>query len=209
MTHKFRILLFASFWMLIHTVAQGDSARPEFLKLPDAILLNQDGRPVDLEQDLLHGRIVAIQFIYTRCTLVCPVLGYQFASLQKALGERAGREVRLISISVDPLHDTPEKLAAWAERYGSGPGWTQLTGESTAIDAVLKAFEAFSPDVEDHSALLLIGDPDRGLWQRLNGTTPIDQIMNAIDRFNTGNPRKQTPPNNTRLDAQTRSDLRR
>ncbi|MGH8477432.1 MAG: SCO family protein [Methylococcales bacterium] len=182
MNRQFRIGFLLLMLALCQRAAGKSFDDPEFLKLPNLVLVDQHGLRVNLERDLLHDRVVAIQFIYTRCTLVCPLLGYQFASLRRALGERAGLQVELISISVDPVHDTPKRLAAWAERYGSGRGWTQITGESTAINALLKAFEAFSPDIQDHTSLILIGNPDTGHWQRLNGTTPLEPLLDAIAR---------------------------
>jgi protein SCO1/2 len=182
MTRKIKPGFLVLILTLYHAATQSGVDQPQLLKLPNVVLVDQIGRNLNLERDLLHNRIVAIQFIYTRCTVVCPLLGYQFASLRRALAERAGSQVELISISVDPAQDTPQRLAAWAKRYGDGAGWTQITGESTAINAVLKAFEAFSPDIEDHTSLILIGNPDKGHWQRLAGTASLEELLRAIGR---------------------------
>lgn len=151
------------------------------LDLPEVQLLDQNGQPVIIDDQWLDDRTVAIQFIFTRCGMVCPLLGYQFGLLREALGTRAGDSVQLISITVDPVHDRPEVMAAWADRYGSGPGWTQLTGDKQAIDAVVKAFKAFSPDIQDHTSLILIGNADRNRWQRLEGSTPVAEMVRTID----------------------------
>src|SRR4026208_2489855 len=81
--------------------------------IPDVAVVDQDGNKLHFYTDLIKGKTVAINFIFTNCTTICPPLAATFARLQKELGEKAGKDVHLISISVDPLTDTPERLKAW------------------------------------------------------------------------------------------------
>jgi hypothetical protein len=103
---------------------------PSKMTIPDVELLDQDGNKVRFYTDLVKGRTVAINFIFTTCTTICPPLGATFARVQKELGERAGRDVQLISVSVDPATDTPERMKAWGAKFHAAAGWTFVTGRS-------------------------------------------------------------------------------
>src|ERR1035438_4950009 len=89
----------------------GQTFRP--LLVPDCVLLNQNGERVRFYSDLVRGKVVVINSIFTTCTTICLPMGANFARLQALLGDHMGREVNLISISVDTLTDTPELLRAW------------------------------------------------------------------------------------------------
>ncbi|MCP6473819.1 SCO family protein, partial [Klebsiella pneumoniae] len=77
--------------------------------------------------------ISVVGFVYTQCTTVCPVISAILQKLQKQLGERAGREVQLVSLSIDPQRDTPERLKEYAGRFSGGEGWRWVTGSQEAI----------------------------------------------------------------------------
>jgi cytochrome oxidase Cu insertion factor (SCO1/SenC/PrrC family) len=100
-------------------------AQDKPLEISDAEMLNQRGEKVHFYSDLVKGRVVVIQSIFTTCTTLCPLLGSSFAKVQDSL---AGSDVRLISISVDPTTDTPERLKEWGARYHAGSNWTMVTG---------------------------------------------------------------------------------
>ena len=108
--------------------------RPRSMSIPDVELLDQDGRKIHFYSDLVKGKTVAINFIFTTCTTICPPMGATFASVQKELGDR---DVQFISISVDPVTDTPERLKAWRAKFKAGPRWTLVTGEKEKIDELL------------------------------------------------------------------------
>lgn len=150
------------------------------IKLPDIVLTDQNGKAVRFKADAMADRLVAINFVYTTCTTVCPVQSALFADLQQRLGERAGRDVSLISVSVDPLRDTPLRLKEFAARYHAGPGWSFLTGSRQAVDEVLKAFDVYTPNFADHPAAVLVGDPRSGEWVRYFGFPSTDQIMGKM-----------------------------
>ena len=100
--------------------AQDKAAREETVKLsiPDLSLLDQQGRKIRFYSDLVKGKTVAINFIFTTCTTICPPLGATFAKMQKLLGDRLEKDVYLISITVDPVTYTPERLRAWGKSSG-------------------------------------------------------------------------------------------
>jgi protein SCO1 len=150
------------------------------LDVPDVPVLDQEGRPRRFHGDLVAGRNVAVNFIFTSCTTICPPLAATFGKLRQLLGERAGRDVHLISISVDPTTDTPERLAAWSRKFGAGPGWTLVTGRREDIAHLLKALGAYTADVNDHPPLVLIGNA-RGQWTRAYGLAAPAKLAAAID----------------------------
>lgn len=154
----------------------------EGLDLPDVPVLDQEGRQLRFRTDLVEGRVVAINFLFTNCTTICPPLGATFGKLRKLLGERAGRDVHLISVSVDPTTDTPERLKAWAQKFGSGPGWTLVTGEREDITRLLKALGAYTANMNDHPPLVLIANT-RGQWTRAYGLAAPARLAAAIDEM--------------------------
>jgi protein SCO1/2 len=111
--------------------------------IPDVEVVDQEGRKLRFYTDLVRGKTVVVNAVYTRCTNVCPLLGHAFRDLQTALGDRQGRDVHLISISRDPENDTPEDLAAWRRRFEGKPGWTFVNG----LRRLRPAFCVQKPDI--------------------------------------------------------------
>ncbi|HEX8720334.1 MAG TPA: SCO family protein [Pyrinomonadaceae bacterium] len=151
------------------------------MSIPDVELLDQDGRKVRFYTDLVKGRVVAVNFIFTTCTTICPPLGATFARVQKELGERAGREVHLISISVDPATDTPERMKAWGAKFHAGPGWTFVTGPKPQVDEVLRALGAATGSPSDHTPTVLVGNDAAGQWTRAYGLARPAVLVKLID----------------------------
>jgi protein SCO1/2 len=150
------------------------------IKLPDTALTDQQGRTARFKSETVGDRLVLVTFIYTTCTTVCPPLSALFADLQQRLGERVGREVALVSVTVDPLRDTPLRLKAYAAQYHAGPGWSFLGGSKQAVDEVLTAFGVYTPNFADHPSVVLVGDPRSGEWTRFFGFPGSDQILARV-----------------------------
>lgn len=151
------------------------------MNIPDIELLDQNGRKIHFYSDLVKGHTVAINFIFTTCTTICPPLGATFARVQKELGDRVGRDVRLISITVDPATDTPERLKAWGAKFHAGDGWTFVTGDKPQVDELLRALGASSARREDHSPTVLIGNDLKGTWTRTYGLAQVGQLVQIIN----------------------------
>lgn len=140
----------------------------EKYNIPDVLLINQDGKKVRIASLLNSGEPVIVDFIYGSCTTICPVLSAGFVNLQRRLGAQS-QKVRLISITIDPEHDSPKILKDYLKRYRAQPGWDFLTGSRADIDAVMKAFNAYIPDKMSHYPINLIRDPRDGSWVRIFG----------------------------------------
>src|SRR5262245_14532219 len=129
-------------------------------QLPNPQLVDQHGRQVRFYDDLVAGRTVVIQFMYTRCEGACPAATSTLVAAQRELAELMGRDVFFVSISIDPERDTQGDLAAYAEAHGVGAGWTFVTGAPADIEALRRALgaSALAPAVDKlrsyHSATL-------------------------------------------------------
>ncbi|HKI06286.1 MAG TPA: SCO family protein [Thermoanaerobaculia bacterium] len=153
----------------------------DHLDIPDVPVLDQDGKAVRFYTDLVKDRVVAVNFVFTTCTTICPPMGANFAKLQKLLGDRAGRDVHLISVSVDPTTDTPERMKAWAQKFGAGPGWTLVTGDRAEITRLLKSLGVYTASISDHTPLVLLGNDGRHQWTRAYGLAPPATLAELID----------------------------
>jgi protein SCO1/2 len=149
--------------------------------IPDALLTTQHREEVLLKTDVVGDRLVVMDFVYTTCTTVCPVLSAIFSQIADRLGDRLGTEVVLVSLTVDPLRDTPEQLAAYASKFGVGDGWTWLTSDKPTMDAVLRQLGSYTPNFEDHPSMVLVGDGRSGEWSRFVGFPPVEQIVEKVD----------------------------
>lgn len=154
--------------------------RPVRVKLSDVELLDQNGNRVRFRSDVVKDRIVVIDAIYTTCPLVCPILSAVFADLQDALGDRLGKDVFLVSVSVDPLTDIPARLKEYAARWEAKPGWLFLTGEKGRVDEVLQGLGAYTADFTDHSAMVLVGDGRSGDWTRFFGFPSVEAVASKL-----------------------------
>lgn len=161
--------------------AQGGGGSSEAaLRVPDTTVFDQHGKQLRFYSDLVKGKTVAINFVFTTCKGVCPTLTAKFRQVQRELGERVGRDIQLISISVDPTTDVPERLSAYAEKFQAGPGWTFITGSKPEIDELLRALGAFAPEKSNHPQTILIGNDATGYWTRTLGLTPAKAVAQLV-----------------------------
>ena len=149
-------------------------------RIPDATVYNQNGRRLSFYTDLVKGRTVAINFIFTTCTTICPPMTATFRRVQQQLEKQSGGDVKLISVSVDPTTDTPERLYDFAEKFKAGPGWTFVTGDKAEIDSLLRALGAAVADRSDHTPMVLVGNDAAGYWTRTYGLSSPDALVKVI-----------------------------
>jgi protein SCO1/2 len=136
---------------------------------PNIELTTQDGKTVHFYDDLIKGKIVAIDLIYTSCEYSCPLETARLAQVQKILGDRVGKDIFFYSITIDPKNDTPEVLKAYAKKFHAGPGWTFLTGKKEDIEFLSKKLGLYSDPAltkDGHTPHLLLGNEPMGQWMR-------------------------------------------
>jgi protein SCO1 len=156
-----------------------ESAAFSSSRIPDAQVLDQHGKQLNFYSDLIKGKTVAINFVFTSCTTICPPLTATFRRVQQDAAAR-GIDVQLISVSVDPTTDTPERLSDFAAKFKAGPGWTFVTGDKARIDSVLRALGAAVSNKNDHTPMILIGNDPSDYWTRAYGLTSPGKIVDIL-----------------------------
>ena len=154
--------------------------RVDELHIPDTTVYDQEGRKLRFYTDLVKGKTVAINFIFTTCTTICPPLTATFRQVQKNLGARVGRDIGLISVTVDPAVDIPERMKSFAAKFHAEAGWTFVTGEQGNIEALLTALGAYVPNRIDHTPMILVGSEAASYWTRANGLAPATKLAKII-----------------------------
>jgi protein SCO1/2 len=149
------------------------------LKLPEVKLVREDGKATSLAEEFIDGGPVVLNFIFTSCTSICPVMSGIFSQLQNKLGDERER-VHMVSISIDPEQDTPSRLASYAQRFHSGPQWRFYTGTPEASLAVQRAFGALRGDKMDHTPVTFLRGGAGGRWVRIDGFATSDELANAV-----------------------------
>jgi protein SCO1/2 len=137
-------------------------------QIPDVVLLNQNGEKVQLKDFLSDSEPYALNFIFTTCTTICPILTVSFSHMQRNLGDEAD-ELQIISISIDPEYDTPNVMKNYADKVGATKNWTFLTGDFESIVAVEKAFDAYSSDKMEHRPAYFFKTGSDEKWTRIDG----------------------------------------
>jgi protein SCO1 len=145
--------------------------------LADIEIVDQTNKPLKFYDDLIKNQTVAINFVFTTCTSSCPLSTAIFRQVQKKLGKQ---KVQLITISVDPTTDTPERLLAFSNKHNAAPGWAFITGDKMAIATLLKTLGVYSADKNDHSNLVIVGNDATHNWSRLYGFPQVDEILSAL-----------------------------
>jgi protein SCO1/2 len=149
------------------------------INLPATMLLDSQGRSVTLASELADKRPVLLNFIFTTCTAICPVMTQVFANVQDELGADRNK-VRMVSISIDPEQDTPAALAKYAERFHAGPQWSFLTGTPEASVAVQKAFGSYRGDKMNHEAVTFLRPAPGKSWVRIDGLAKPASLLNQV-----------------------------
>jgi protein SCO1 len=161
-----------------HDAAETPSG-PTSISIPDVIVLDQDGHKLHFYTDLVKGRTVAINFIFTTCTTICPPLTANFAKLQQRTQEH-GEDLQLISISVDPETDSPAKLKAYAQRFQARPGWAFITGPRSELEQIWRAFSVYTSRKEQHPATIVIGNEAHHTWTYVSGLNSADKLAAVV-----------------------------
>ena len=147
----------------------------------DLQLLTHEGRKVRFFSDVMEGRTVLINVIYTNCRDGCPLITQRMNAVRALVGEQFGREVHFITLTSDPERDSPAALKAFAQKQSADlSGWTFLTGDKKNVDHILKKLGQFSQNVEDHSTLLIAGNVAAKRWSKIRPDAPPFAIAERL-----------------------------
>ncbi|HEY6332005.1 MAG TPA: SCO family protein [Blastocatellia bacterium] len=161
-------------------VAPPGKTGQEVPSIPDTVVYDQNGKSLHFFNDLVKGKTVAIDFIFTTCTTICPPLTATMRKVQQELGDRVGHDIQLISVTVDPATDVPARLKSFADKFSAQPGWTFVTGDKQEMDKLTLALGAYVGNKTDHSPMILIGNEPAGYWTRTYGLAPPSKLTALI-----------------------------
>ncbi|MEY4730728.1 MAG: hypothetical protein RL020_1886, partial [Pseudomonadota bacterium] len=163
---------------------KGDNAK-YFTNLP---LITQDNKRIRFYDDMVQGKIVIMNVMFTTCSMTCSPVTANLARVQQYLGERVGNDVRMVSISLDPLNDTPERLHKYAADHSVKPGWFFLTGKKENIDWVLYKIGSYIEEKEQHTNLLIIGNEQTGQWKKIYALASPAEISAEVRKLSQAKP---------------------
>jgi protein SCO1/2 len=146
----------------------------------DVELINQDGEKVRFYSDVLKGKTVVVNAFFTTCTSVCPPMNRSMEKIQEAFGDRVGKDVFLVSITVDPTTDTPARLKEYAAKFHAGKGWTFLTGKKENLDWALYKLGQYVEDKESHKTVIIVGNEATGLWKKALGMAKVEELIQIV-----------------------------
>jgi protein SCO1/2 len=149
--------------------------------IPDLDLRDQDGRKLRFYSDLIKDKVVVLSFFYTSCSYSCTMQGKTFSKLQSLLGDRLGKSVFLISVTMDPATDDPAQLKSWGKRYDVRNGWTLVTGKEAELNKLLLPFTGTRAGGGMHLAATFIGNDKTGVWTSAAGVFDPEVLLNAVD----------------------------
>lgn len=151
---------------------------------PNVELTDHNGQRVRFYDDIIRGKIVSINFIFTSCSDICPLDTAQLRRVQQIVGERVGRDIHMYTISVDPDRDTPATLRRFMRSYDIGPGWTFLTGSREDVDLLQRrlGIRPISPDgrLDEHDTSIIVGNEATGQWIRRSAYENPQLLANLL-----------------------------
>ena len=157
-----------------HAAHRGAMQKPRYstsiqsYDIPDVELIDASGSSVTLRNLLDNDQPVALNFIFTTCTTICPVMTATFAQMKRQLGDDA-ENLQLVSVSIDPEYDRPEVLDAYARQFHAGEDWAFLTGDSSDIVSVMRSFDTYAGSKMSHQPVTLLKSPQNESWVRIDG----------------------------------------
>jgi len=147
----------------------------------DLTLRDQDGKAVSFGKDVVGSDVVVMDFIFTHCTTICPVLSAKMVRLQQLLAARLGSGVKLVTMSLDPARDTPARMKAWGAKFNAGKHWWFVTGPQADQENALKGLGAYVANVAEHPPMILVGDGGTGRWVRVNGFPDPQKVAALVE----------------------------
>ena len=158
-----------------------DTQSPAHKYFTDTILINQNGEKMRFYTDLLQGKTVIIDTFFSTCKTACLPMTQNLKRIQETLGERLGKDVYILSVTVDSEMDTPAQLKAFADKFHARSGWYFLTGTKENVDFVLRKLGQYVDNKQDHLTVFIIGNERTGLWKKAYGLATSDELIKVVD----------------------------
>lgn len=147
----------------------------------DIVLTDQHGKRVRLYEDVLKGHTVVMNSFFATCTGSCPIMSKTYLALQERYADRLGKDLRLVSITVDPATDTPSALRDYAKRTKAKNGWFLLTGTKAEVEAALRKIGQYAENREAHQNIMIVGNDRTGLWKKAFALAKTNEIAAIVD----------------------------
>ena len=163
--------------------ASEEKAREYFTNLE---VIDQDGNRLRFYDDVLSGKVVVINFIFTNCQGACPLMTQNLKMVRDMLGVELGKDIHFVSISIDPVRDTPAAMKEFAEnQYADEDGWRFVTGDPDNLEYIVKKLGQYNDNVEAHSTLLIAANVRTAHWTKIAPNIPpngvVDQLRGLIE----------------------------
>ncbi|MGB8338315.1 MAG: SCO family protein [Burkholderiales bacterium] len=148
-------------------------------KVPALKLIGTDGQPQFLPTALDQNKPVMLNFVFTTCGGICPMMSATFSQVQKQLGADSSK-LQMVSISIDPEHDTPAVLMDYAKKFSAGPQWQFMTGSAENSIAVQRAFDMYRGDKMNHTPVTFLRAGEGKPWVRIEGDANAADLVREI-----------------------------
>jgi protein SCO1 len=166
--------------------ARAAPAGPRAGYFPNTIVQTHDGRKLRFYDDVVRGKVVVFNMMYSVCTGICPGNTANLLQVQQALGSRLGKDIFMVSMTLQPEFDTPKALQDYVKSYGIKPGWTFLTGQPKEMDVIRRKLGFFNDDpkidsdLANHTGMVRIGNETLDRWFMMPALSAPKQIARAI-----------------------------
>jgi protein SCO1/2 len=159
-------------------IAAEEKARNYFSNLE---VIDQDGQTLRFYDDLLKDKVVVINFIFTNCQGACPLMTQNLTMVRDMLGVTLGQEIHFVSISIDPIRDTPAAMKEFAEtHYADQAGWRFVTGNQDNLEYIVKKLGQYNEEVDAHSTLLLAANVRTAHWTKIPPNVPPNGVVQRL-----------------------------
>src|SRR5215472_1414185 len=159
------------------------------VSIPDLAVVTQTGSHLRFNSELIQGRVAIVTGFFTTCTSMCPITQENLSHVASQLGPRLGKDVIIVSLSVDANNDTPERMKAWGKKFHISPGWVLASGNKTDVDTLLKSLGLFVEIPQRHQSALMVGSETNG-WVRVSSWTSPEKLVTLVDSIAAS---RQTP----------------
>jgi protein SCO1/2 len=172
------------------TASPAPDLSPAHKYFTDVELINQNGEKLRFYSDLIKGKVVVISSFMATCQAACPPKNRNLEKIQEAAGDRLGKDVLILSITVDPVTDTAERLKDYAKRYHAKPGWHFLTGKKENVDWALYKIGQYTEDKQDHVNIIVMGNEGTGLWKKAFALSAPPDLIKVFESVLNDHPAK-------------------